>query len=333
MSDHSAAYYQLGPLKNYFLREDVFEIRINKPGQVVCDTFSGRQFFENPEIDDRFINNLTLALTSHNGVKRESINNVVLPDGSRGIICLPPAVIDGTFAIAFRKNIALEKDMATLDIEGIFDSCEKVSGGEQQLGQDDIFLKELHFSEKWSEFLMHAVQKKRTVVVAGATGSGKTVLTRALLKAISSKERVVIMEDVHEVEATHLEEAIYMLYGAKGQGGRVQPADCLKACMRLTPERIMMTELRDDAAWDYLQALNTGHPGGLMSTHANSSRDAYNRIGLLIKATSIGRMLDIADIMRMLYSTIDIVVYMEKRKIKEIYFDPDYKLKCVNGLN
>ncbi|MCV4599525.1 CpaF/VirB11 family protein, partial [Escherichia coli] len=44
-----------------------------------------------------------------------------------------------------------------------------------------------------------------------------------------------------------------------------------------------------------------------------------------------GRMLDMSDIMRMLYSTIDVVVHMEKRKIKEIYFDPEYKMQCVNG--
>ncbi|WP_213750171.1 ATPase, T2SS/T4P/T4SS family, partial [Citrobacter freundii] len=113
--------------------------------------------------------------------------------------------------------------------------------------------------------------------------------------------------------------------------GRVSATDALRACMRLTPGRIIMTELRDDAAWDYLKALNTGHPGGVMSTHANSARDAFNRIGLLIKATPIGRMLDMSDIMRMLYSTIDVVVHMEKRKIKEIYFDPEYKMQCVNG--
>lgn len=51
----------------------------------------------------------------------------------------------------------------------------------------------------------------------------------------------------------------------------------------------------------------------------------------IIKATPIGRMLDMSDIMRMLYSTIDVVVHMEKRKIKEIYFDPEYKMQCVNG--
>lgn len=162
-------------------------------------------------------------------------------------------------------------------------------------------------------------------------GRGKRYSPRALLKSLHKDERVIILEDVHEVTVDHVVEAVYMMYGDAGKIGRVSATDALRACMRLTPGRIIMTELRDDAAWDYLKALNTGHPGGVMSTHANSARDAFNRIGLLIKATPIGRMLDMSDIMRMLYSTIDVVVHMEKRKIKEIYFDPEYKMQCVNG--
>ncbi|WP_282446430.1 ATPase, T2SS/T4P/T4SS family [Escherichia coli] len=62
----------------------------------------------------------------------------------------------------------------------------------------------------------------------GETGSGKTVLTRALLKAISPQERVIIMEDAHEVEATHLEEAVYMKYGGKDNQGWLRRRSALK---------------------------------------------------------------------------------------------------------
>ncbi len=240
-------------------------------------------------------------------------------------------MIDGTTAVAFRKDLAADKNLEQLTREGIFSDCRKITGSKQSLTDDDFFLKELHSSEKWPAFLQTAVEKKRTIVICGETGSGKTVLTRALLKSLHKDERVIILEDVHEVTVDHVVEAVYMMYGDAGKIGRVSATDALRACMRLTPGRIIMTELRDDAAWDYLKALNTGHPGGVMSTHANSARDAFNRIGLLIKATPIGRMLDMSDIMRMLYSTIDVVVHMEKRKIKEIYFDPEYKMQCVNG--
>ncbi|MCG3017785.1 CpaF/VirB11 family protein, partial [Escherichia coli] len=79
--------------------------------------------------------------------------------------------------------------------------------------EDDFLLKELHSSEKWPAFLQMAVEKKRTIVICGETGSGKTVLTRALLKALHKDERVVILEDVHEVTVNHVVEAVYMVYG------------------------------------------------------------------------------------------------------------------------
>ncbi len=95
-------------------------------------------------------------------------------------------------------------------------------------------------------------------MICGETGSGKTVLTRALLKSLHKDERVIILEDVHEVTVDHVVEAVYMMYGDAGKIDRVSATDALRACMRLTPGRIIMTELRDDAAWDYLKALNTG---------------------------------------------------------------------------
>ncbi|WP_407245638.1 hypothetical protein [Klebsiella pneumoniae] len=91
----------------------------------------------------------------------------------RGIICLPPAVIDNTAAIAFRKNIALDKDLATLSQEGIFEFCREIDSHKRELDDDDLLLKELYRAKRREEFLLTAVRKKRTVVVVGETGSGK----------------------------------------------------------------------------------------------------------------------------------------------------------------
>ncbi|MGV4177184.1 ATPase, T2SS/T4P/T4SS family, partial [Citrobacter freundii] len=82
--------------------------------------------------------------------------------------------------------------------------CRKITGSKQSLTDDDFFLKELHSSEKWPAFLQTAVEKKRTIVICGETGSGKTVLTRALLKSLHKDERVIILEDVHEVTVDHV---------------------------------------------------------------------------------------------------------------------------------
>lgn len=321
---------QLGPLERYFADPSVFEIRINQFGEVVCERFSGKQFHTDPAVTETFIQRLTQALLNYNGLQRQAINNVLLPDGSRGIICLPPAVHLGTAAIAFRKNISLDKTLLSLSDEGIFTDCKSVNDHLFTLQPSDEQLLSLFACRDYLNFLALAVRLKKTIVVAGETGSGKTVLTRALLKNIPDNERVILIEDVHEITATHLKEVVYMRYSTDTQSRLVTPSDCLKACMRLTPDRILMTELRDEAAFEYIQLLNTGHPGGLTSTHANSSRDAFQRIALLIKSTEVGKMLEYSDILRLLYSTIDIVVQMEKRKIVEIYFDPHYKNQCLN---
>lgn len=322
---------QLGPLARYFDDPAVFEIRINNFGEVVSETFTGKQFIADPAITETFILRLTQALLNYNGLQRQAINNVLLPDGSRGIICLAPAVHQGTTAIAFRKNISLDKTLDLLADEGIFTACKAIHDHQFSLQSHDQQLLDLFNCGDFASFLAQAVVCKKNIVVAGETGSGKTVLTRALLKHIPSHERVILIEDVHEITADHLQEVVYMRYSTDNQTRLVTPADCLKACMRLTPNRILMTELRDEAAFDYIQLLNTGHPGGLTSTHANSARDAFQRIALLIKATEIGKMLEYTDILRLLYSTVDIVVHMKNRRITEIYFEPQYKNQCLNA--
>ncbi|ENQ2791131.1 Flp pilus assembly complex ATPase component TadA, partial [Klebsiella pneumoniae] len=180
----NAAFYQLGPLREYLEDPTVFEIRINRFQEVICDTFSGRRVVENAAITADFIRNLAKSLVSSNKLTMQPINDVVLPGGIRGVICLPPAVIEGTTAVAFRKDLAADKNLAQLTDEGIFSDCRKITGSKQSLTEDDFLLKELHSSEKWPAFLQMAVEKKRTIVICGETGSGKTVLTRALLKAL-----------------------------------------------------------------------------------------------------------------------------------------------------
>lgn len=172
-------------------------------------------------------------------------------------------------------------------------------------------------------FFKIAVRNKLNIVVSGSTGSGKSTFTRSLLREVPYTERIVVSEDVHEIGSDLHHEMVYMLYG--DQDGRLAPAVSLKACMRLSPDRIMMTELRDDAAWDYINSLNTGHPGGITSTHADDAKSTFSRIALLIKQTGVGQTLDYDVIMKTLYTTIDVVVYMEHRQIVEVLYDPAFK--------
>ena len=101
--------------------------------------------------------------------------------------------------------------------------------------------------------------------------------------------------------------------------------------MRLKPDRIFLTELRGDEAWDYLSALNTGHPGGLTSVHANDAISVYYRIAQLAKESDAGRGMDYQYILNIVKSTIDIVCFFEKTELKEIYYDPLSKYLALQG--
>src|SRR5690606_39814410 len=108
-----------------------------------------------------------------------------------------------------------------------------------------------------------------------------------------------------------------LMYGPGS--GRVSATDCIGACMRLSPDRIFLTELRGPETWDYLAALNTGHPGSVTTTHANSAADAFDRLAVLIKQSPSGGRLDLATIQAFLRHTVDIVLYFERFLLRELW--------------
>lgn len=315
----------LSPLQEYFDDDDVTEIRINRYGQVVTDTRSqGRVFHDRPDITENHLKTLTSALQHWNTVAPKPISNLRLPDGSRGIICWPPAVLEGTVLLAFRKHLPVTKTLEQLHSEGRFSSTRKRSHSDakalepfeqqllEQLSRGDLI-----------EFFRGAVNHHLNIAIAGSTGSGKSTFTRSLIQEIPITERLIVLEDVHEAGSDIHNEVGYMMYGS--QAGRLSAGECLKACMRLTPDRIILTELRDDAAWDYLEAANTAHPGGIFSTHAESAATVPARIATLVKRSEVGRLMDYELILKTINTTLDVIVYMERYNIVEVLYDPEFK--------
>src|SRR5699024_3645336 len=200
------------------------------------------------DVTASYLKRLTNTLLHWNGLAPRPINNVLLPDGERGIICWPPAVLEGTVLIAIRKHLSVDKSLEELQDEGRFASTRQRKREDvEALEPFEEHLLELLASNDLVQFFREAVRTKRNIAVSGKTGSGKSTFTRTLLQEVPHNERVLLMEDVHEVESPHLDEIGYMMYG--DTEGRVPARECLKACMRLSPDRIFMTELRDDAAW------------------------------------------------------------------------------------
>lgn len=235
-SDH-AVNMTLAPLLPYLEDPAVFEVRINRFGQVVAARTDGREIFHEPAITPAYVNNLTNTLLSYNGLGPSPIMDVMLPNGTRGVIVRPPAVLEGTVLICFRKHLQLRKGLEELQDEGRFSNARRRTI-EDMLKLDAVEEKLLALLERRDVvgFMREAVRNRKNICVSGKTGSGKSTLTRTLLAEVASTERVLLLEDVHEVEADNQYEVGYMMYGK--QEGRVSAKECLTAAMRLSPDRI-----------------------------------------------------------------------------------------------
>lgn len=90
-------------------------------------------------------------------------------------------------------------------------------------------------------------------------------------------------------------------------------------------EPILLAELRGDEAWEFVKSINTGHPGSISTMHANGAWETFEQLTAFIKDSRTGAHLETNDIKKRLYTTIDVVVYMDRWKVREIFYDPEFK--------
>jgi len=330
ISDDQTIIQLLRPLQPYLERSDVTEITVNRPGEIWIKTQLGWHSQAITKLTHSYLQSLTTALIVYNGLQLNSIASVILPGGQRGQIVIPPACVDGTLSLSIRKHNMIVKTLDELVQQGAFNDFNDVSSSIQfqtkKTGLDESLkpfeheLLELKKQRNMHDFLKQAVLLKRNIVIAGKTGSGKTTFARSLVEKVPISERIITIEDVHELFLPQHPNRVHLLYG-DGQG-RVSAGECLASCMRQSPDRIFLAELRGGEAWDYLNSLNTGHPGAITTTHANGALQTFERIITLIKKSDVGQLIDIEVIRRVLYNTIDIILYFENFKLKELFYDP-----------
>jgi pilus assembly protein CpaF len=145
------------------------------------------------------------------------------------------------------------------------------------------------------------------VLISGGTGSGKTTLLNCLTGFIDAHERVITCEDAAELQlqqphVVRLETRPPNLEGT----GEITMRDLVKNCLRMRPERIIVGEVRGPEAFDLLQAMNTGHDGSMGTLHANTPREALQRIESMI--TMGGYNLPSKTIREMVVGAIDVIV-------------------------
>jgi type IV secretion system protein VirB11 len=179
-----------------------------------------------------------------------------------------------------------------------------------------------------AEIIRAAVAARKNILIAGSAGSGKTTLTNGILRELAqltSHDRVLVIEDTTELQCSV--ENYVDLHTA----GDVTMIDCLRACMRLQPTRIVVGEVRGAEAHAVLKAWNTGHPGGIATIHANNARSALTRLESLLTQSDEGQSMPHEFRCALIAEAVDLVVFIDEepgnaagRKVREVLLVSGY---------
>lgn len=163
-------------------------------------------------------------------------------------------------------------------------------------------------TEEMIEFLRACVIARLNIVISGGTGSGKTTLLNVMSQFIPSDERIVTIENAAELQLRQDHVVTLESRPPNIEGnGEITIRQLVINSLRMRPDRIIVGEIRDEAALDMLQAMNTGHDGSMTTAHSNSPRDSLARIETMVMMA--GMDLPVRAIREQVASAIDLVVH------------------------
>ena len=319
--------------------EAVTEVCVNRPGEVYTESTYGWQRHEMPQVDKTWCRRLAQLIATFSDQKlneKDPILSGTLPDGERVQVILPPAVEPGTISITIRKPSFTTKTQEQFEADGLTDEVIDEIG---ELAPDEVQLLELKKNREFWKFFRLAVESKKNIVIAGATGSGKTTFGKTIVNFIPSHERIITIEDVREMYLANHGNRVHLLYSEGGSGTtEVSAKTLLQSCLRMKPDRILLAEIRSKAAYDYIVNVSSGHPGSITTVHASNCAEAFEMLMLRVKESPEGRELAREDIMSLLRAKIDVVIQFQVferpgpdgrvrkvRRITEVYYDPAYR--------
>ena len=278
--------------------QNVTEIMINGPREIFVEKKGHMERWERSFQNEEQLSDLIQQIVSriNRAVNTKSpIVDARLEDGSRVHVVLPPIALKG-------PTVTIRKFPEPITIEKL------------------IQLESL--SEEAADFLKSLVKSSYNIFISGGTNSGKTTFLNALSQFIPKSDRIITIEDSAELQIQDVENLVSLeTRNANAEGeGAVTISDLIKASLRMSPNRIIVGEVRGKECLDMLNAMNTGHDGSISTGHGNSSQDMLRRMETMVLQ---GAELPLSSIRNMIASAIEIMVHLgrtkdHKRRVLEI---------------
>ena len=277
-----------GPLERLLSDPSISEIMVNGASDIWVERNGRLSQTSFRFSDESHLRRIITKMVGQVGRRIDESSPMVdarLPDGSRVNAIVPPLSLSGAL-LTIRK---FAQNRFALD--------ELVEVGT--------------LSEPAREFLTAAVQADLSMLISGGTGSGKTTLLNALSAAVPETDRIVTIEDAAELQLDqrHVLRLESRPKNIEGEG-EISIRDLVRNALRMRPDRIIVGEVRGAEALDMLQAMNTGHEGSLSTIHANSPRDALNRLETMVLMA--GFELPLRAIRQHVSAALDLVVQIER---------------------
>ncbi|MGO4778748.1 ATPase, T2SS/T4P/T4SS family, partial [Lysobacter sp. 2RAB21] len=158
----------------------------------------------------------------------DPVVSLTFPTGQRAQFVIPPACDSGKVSITIRLPSKHSKTLQQYQEDGFFEQILETTAS---VSEHDRELLEIRAQRNYAEFFKKAVQYKKNIVVAGATGSGKTTFMKSLVGHIPDYERLVTIEDARELFITQ-PNVVHLLYSKGGQStSNVTAKSCMEACL------------------------------------------------------------------------------------------------------
>ncbi|MBX7161128.1 MAG: CpaF family protein [Acidimicrobiia bacterium] len=278
----------LGPLEALLADPGVTEVMVNGPSEVWVERNGDLERTEVTFGDDDAVLALVERAIAPAGLRVDAASPTVdarLPDGSRVHAVIPPLARNGP-VVTIRRFVLAAADL------------------------DDLVARSTLTAEA-AAWLRDAVASRRSVLVAGATSSGKTTFLNVLAGAIPSSERLITIEDAAELALAqpHVVALQARPPGVEGTG-EVTVRELVRNALRMRPDRIIVGEVRGPEAVDMLTAMSTGHPGSLGTIHAAGPDESLRRLETMILLAE--PQLPAPALRRQIADAVDVVVQLDR---------------------